>query len=846
MNVNVLDNNLSSPLHKASSFGSGTIVQALVRKGAHLDLQNSDGQSPLHIAIDYSNLKIVKYFIKKGASTNLIDIHGSSALHLASWTGDREIFDLILENNTLDINTPDSDGMTCLALASEQGHTDIVSKLLKNGATFMPDNSGETPLHKASASSHTKTLEVLLQNQPEDNKWRVDFEDNTKKTALLHASTVGSLDCLKLLLKYGASISHIDEEGSSALHKAAINGHNDVVLYLLENSDLINKSDNKNLKPLHIAALNGKVDTVDILCKNGADITAKDDLGRTALHFSVISGKLECIKLLLNYFSSTDALLERDNDGYNALHMAISIGNIAAVKLMLDLENSPFDVNEGVTPTITPFILSLKCKQLDITKCLLSYGATYHLDNDFVDNLKDVDVNILKALSKDKELVMNKNQKGLQKLLKRASHKARSLVKRYESTSSDPTTKKKSFDDDKLTDSENVKQSDDEDSKPLSQTNMIKRPKATSFTFHTVSIRSRSKRRATILKTPDIDECISKFNESPQKGIESLIEKEIVKDEPSSIARFLFERDDIDKTKLGLFLSEGEPFNNNILDSFVSLMEFTNMEFDMALRRYLTKFRLPGEAQKIDRLMEKFAERYYELNPEIGPFKSQDSVYILSFSVIMLNTDAHNPAIKKQNKMTKKQFIANNSGINDGENFPEKFLSDLYDKIVTYEIKMESDDHEYLHADLKGWLNIQGSGVKTWKKRWFVLADNCLLYFKSTVDKDPIGIIPLENLIIQQCEGKKKFLFEMKNINEGPIKASIRKSSGFVVAHHESYTFQASTQEEMNIWVNSLNRNIFRNPFNQLMAMKKKELENKTVVIPSPKTMRKSKPSKLE
>jgi hypothetical protein len=54
-------------------------------------------------------------------------------------------------------------------------------------------------------------------------------------------------------------------------------------------------------------------------------------------------------------------------------------------------------------------------------------------------------------------------------------------------------------------------------------------------------------------------------------------------------------------------------------------------------------FRLPGEAQKIDRLMEKFAERYVSCNP--GAFKSADVCYVLAYSVIMLNTDAHNPQV---------------------------------------------------------------------------------------------------------------------------------------------------------------------------------------------------------
>ena len=58
----------------------------------------------------------------------------------------------------------------------------------------------------------------------------------------------------------------------------------------------------------------------------------------------------------------------------------------------------------------------------------------------------------------------------------------------------------------------------------------------------------------------------------------------------------------------------------------------------------LQGFRLPGEAQKIDRLMEKFAERFVKCNP--ASFKSADVAYVLAYSVILLNTDAHNPQVR--------------------------------------------------------------------------------------------------------------------------------------------------------------------------------------------------------
>lgn len=66
-------------------------------------------------------------------------------------------------------------------------------------------------------------------------------------------------------------------------------------------------------------------------------------------------------------------------------------------------------------------------------------------------------------------------------------------------------------------------------------------------------------------------------------------------------------------------------------------------------------FRLPGEAQKIDRLMEKFAERYVSCNPDA--FKSADVAYVLAYSVIMLNTDAHNPQVKVKMSQQVSRFL---------------------------------------------------------------------------------------------------------------------------------------------------------------------------------------------
>ena len=73
---------------------------------------------------------------------------------------------------------------------------------------------------------------------------------------------------------------------------------------------------------------------------------------------------------------------------------------------------------------------------------------------------------------------------------------------------------------------------------------------------------------------------------------------------------------------------------------------------------------------------------------------SSDVAYVLAYSVVMLNTDAHNPQVKK--KMTKADFVRNNRGINDGADLPEAFLAALYDRIVGREIRMKDDGDDVI------------------------------------------------------------------------------------------------------------------------------------------------------
>ncbi|KKK16411.1 hypothetical protein ARAM_004748 [Aspergillus rambellii] len=179
------------------------------------------------------------------------------------------------------------------------------------------------------------------------------------------------------------------------------------------------------------------------------------------------------------------------------------------------------------------------------------------------------------------------------------------------------------------------------------------------------------------------------FNFKPKRGIKVFIEEGFIRsDSPDDIASFLLRNERLDKSMIGEYLGEGEPKNIAIMHAFVDMMDFSKRRFVDALRLFLQHFRLPGEGQKIDRFMLKFAERYVTQNP--NAFANADTAYVLAYSVIMLNTDQHSAKIRGR-RMTKEDFIKNNRGINDNQDLPDEYLIAIFEEIASNEIVLDTE-----------------------------------------------------------------------------------------------------------------------------------------------------------
>ncbi|XP_016402599.1 IQ motif and SEC7 domain-containing protein 3-like [Sinocyclocheilus rhinocerous] len=188
------------------------------------------------------------------------------------------------------------------------------------------------------------------------------------------------------------------------------------------------------------------------------------------------------------------------------------------------------------------------------------------------------------------------------------------------------------------------------------------------------------------------------FNVNPDKGIQFLISRGFIPDTAIGVAHFLLQRKGLSRQMIGEFLGNSKrQFNRDVLDCVVDEMDFSMLELDEALRKFQAHVRVQGEAQKVERLIEAFSQRYCMCNPDVvQQFHNPDTIFILAFAIVLLNTDMYSPNIKLERKMHLEDFIRNLRGVDDGADIPREMLAGIYERIQQRELRSNEDHVTYV------------------------------------------------------------------------------------------------------------------------------------------------------
>lgn len=750
-------------------------VTRAVAAGANVNAVDLENASALHRAAGCGNALIVRMLLDHQASVHQCDKYFVTPLHRAAQAGHSDVLKLLLDFGASQFEV-DERGRTPLLLAFEHNHPAAASALLQAAASYeddinnneeaadesksvaklveMTDNIGQTCVHWACNHSNIESLQLLISYGA-----NINVKDAKHRTPIGIACRQRSFPCVSTLLKAGIVVDAStnceiveaaatgqdiivsalidagfdpnteDAKGNTALHKAIESRSSMTVDALIRAGADTCKQNAQGQSPLHIAAVTGSVALVNALQQANAEIDSTDDVERSPLHVACLLGHSDVTKLLIDCQANFNLC---DSNGASPLHLAVGAGKELCARMLMEAGAAP-DVEDDRKRTT----LHHAVPHPDLVEKLLDAGADINAADD-------------EGMTPLASALMGRHEDSIRILVLRGA-------------------------------AINVPQSVLDDLATDAYINRI---------YNDACAERRRMQDVRLQK--QYSKVVQKFNSKPKEGLKLLLAtKSLEASTPADVARFLHNARGLNKKKIGELIGSKDEFHQELLKAFMEYMDLSKLDFDLALRLVLSRFILPGESQMIDRIMCQFAGKFHKDNPDIFPH--EDVAYMLAFSLILLNTDLHSKQIKKEKKMTKEQFIRNSTGLPGFPDLPHPYLEEMYNRIAQNEIKM---DQAYSGAYKQGYLEkIKGKKSKGQGRRWMVLKDKTLFWFKT--DQDAFEACDPKTVKKAQ---KPPPTLDLNGIvlRDGPIKAL---QFEIVMPDGSTHIFQAADEAERAQWM---------------------------------------------
>ena len=324
----------SSPLANAANKGNRKIVSILVEMKAEADFSYSDGQFHLlHRAAMHNMLDLAQYCIDKKCDINMRSDQGIKYHQ-------------------------DQRKMTPLAIASVEGHKEIVELLLSEGAKIQYPGDDVSTLILAASRDQADIMELLIQKHkarhPGNPMSTVDFISrrvpSSKNTALHEAARLGAVGAVSKLVEHSAPFLRANV-GVGVIQRAVWDGRPRVVKTLIEHLErssradciqVINAVDDNGKSALIDAAERNRSNIFPYLLEHGADFRIRDKWSNTLLHYVCTRNHYDLVKMLLGAWDKEDAgnrmawFAVENDEKKTALQEAVRRGHYPIVRLLLE------------------------------------------------------------------------------------------------------------------------------------------------------------------------------------------------------------------------------------------------------------------------------------------------------------------------------------------------------------------------------------------------------------------------------------------------------------------------------------------------------------------------------
>ncbi|XP_062549984.1 uncharacterized protein LOC134214676 [Armigeres subalbatus] len=323
-----------TPLMLATNLGKLDMVKLLISCNAEVDAKTSEHFTLLHLAVENGFIEIVNFLISLPCDLNAQDIYQSTALHKALLLGRNEISELLIKQQSVNVNLTDKNGNAPIHLAAKRGYTKIVQLLVDRSVDLNISNKkNRQPLHYAAQEGHVDIIRILIvggasiactgKDTPlalsaiSGNVTAVEYllsyteilNDQVLKEAIGNVVEVSCRETIKKLFKGPVMLSFCDDTGMS-IHYAAMRGQYDVLeIQLSRTANFDNRiwsnmefsrTDSHSAPEYVVRLLLGKSDNLNAEGPNRFDNYAEGDMFQTVLYTALARDFMNIVELLLS------------------------------------------------------------------------------------------------------------------------------------------------------------------------------------------------------------------------------------------------------------------------------------------------------------------------------------------------------------------------------------------------------------------------------------------------------------------------------------------------------------------------------------------------------------------
>lgn len=353
-NVNDVDVENKNAFYHACEGGYIDIVKKLDERKSDKNIISLSSYNPFTIAVCFGRVDVVKYLIEdKEINKNIDDWVGRNPISLTAANNQAEILNLILQKlPEIDVNKADSNGMTPLMTAVNEGYFDIVEILLKEKRVDLNAKNKKNQTAFEIAARVPNMINLFYQ--------REDFvlSNDVLKSAAIEATKYSCIQNLEIMKSKGY-VFDADVYG-----EAVLSGNNELIEYFGEVKDFVPHSqhfiktietDNFDLFEklasystecfsyktingdtlLHKCAERGLVNFMEFILKaNKIDINAQNNAGQTAFFVACKFDQFSVVELLSEQDSIDMELADKGKR--TPLYAAASCGNANIVSFLIE------------------------------------------------------------------------------------------------------------------------------------------------------------------------------------------------------------------------------------------------------------------------------------------------------------------------------------------------------------------------------------------------------------------------------------------------------------------------------------------------------------------------------